>query len=50
VRGDLTIHAVDTIDEVLKFALENVRIADVLETPQIWTTDGNSDGVSATIE
>jgi ATP-dependent Lon protease len=50
VRGDLTIHAVDTIDEVLKFALENVKVADVLETPQIWSTDTASGEISATIE
>jgi ATP-dependent Lon protease len=50
VREDLTIHVVDTIDEVLQFALENVKDAEVLETPQIWTSDGASDGTSATIK
>jgi hypothetical protein len=45
----LTIHAVDTIDEVLQFALENVKDADVLETPHIWT-DSPSTDISATIK
>ena len=49
VRGDLTIHTVDTIDEVLKFALESVKEADILETPHIWTDTPTTD-VSATIK
>ncbi len=39
VRDDLTIHLVDTIDEVLKFALEGNVVKEKLETPQIWSTD-----------
>jgi ATP-dependent Lon protease len=50
VREDLTIHVVDTIDEVLQFALENVKDAEVLETPHIWTGDRVADGDSVTIK
>jgi ATP-dependent Lon protease len=39
VRDDLTIHVVDTIDEVLKFALEDDKSDDALETPQIWRAE-----------
>ena len=39
VRDDLTIHAVDTIDEVLKFALEDYKADETLETPQIWRSE-----------
>jgi len=50
VREDLTIHVVDSIDEVLQFALENVKEAEVLETPHIWSTDAPSTDISATIK
>ena len=50
VREDLTIHVVDTIDEVLQFALETVKSAEVLETPHIWSTDTASSDISTTIE
>ncbi|HEY0458320.1 MAG TPA: endopeptidase La [Pyrinomonadaceae bacterium] len=50
IREDLTIHTVDTIDEVLKFALEVKKPEDILETPQIWKTDKPATGVSTTIE
>ncbi len=50
VREDLTIHAVDSIDDVLKFALEAEKEADVIETPHIWSTDAPSADVSATIK
>jgi hypothetical protein len=49
VREDLTIHTVDTIDEVLKFAIEPDKPAEVLETPQLWTTDQPAD-VTTSIE
>ena len=39
VRDDLTIHVVDTIDEVLKFALEDDKSDEALETPQIWRAE-----------
>jgi ATP-dependent Lon protease len=50
IREDLTIHTVDTIDEVLKFALESKKDEEILETPQIWKTDKPTTGVSTTIE
>ncbi len=51
VRDDLTIHLVDTIDEVLKFALEGNVVKEKLETPQIWSTDtAGSTEISADIK
>ncbi len=50
IRDDLTIHTVDMIDEVLKYALETEAVEEVIETPQIWKTDKNSGEISATIE
>ncbi len=50
IREDLTIHTVDTIDEVLKYALENAKSEDILETPQIWTSDKPATDISAAIE
>lgn len=51
VREDLTIHTVETVDEVFKLALEKPK-DEVLpvETPQIWTTDTTSTDISATIK
>lgn len=48
VRDDLAIHVVDTIDEVLKFALEPVSAHDGLAPPQIWNPDAPQPDVSAT--
>ena len=42
VREDLTIHLVDTIDEVLKFALEIEKAEEPLETPHLWSADAPS--------
>ncbi|MBN8147874.1 hypothetical protein J0J24_24370, partial [Vibrio vulnificus] len=39
VRDDLTIHSVDTIDEVLRYAIEPGGVEAKIETPQIWTDD-----------
>jgi hypothetical protein len=51
VREDLTIHTVDMIDEVLNIVLEAKKTDEVLETPQIWSTDAaNSTDISAAIE
>jgi ATP-dependent Lon protease len=50
VREDLTIHTVDMIDEVLKFALEPEETKEVLETPQIWKTDKPSTDITTAIE
>ncbi len=50
IREDLTIHTVDMIDEVLKFALEASKAEEILETPQIWKTDKPATDISAAIE
>jgi ATP-dependent Lon protease len=50
VREDLTIHTVDTIDEVLKFALESEKGEDILEMPPIFADNQTSTDISATIE
>ena len=50
VLDDLTIHIVDTIDEVLKFALETGTENVKLETPQIWSPEAAAPDISATIE
>ena len=50
IREDLTIHTVEMIDEVLQIALENVKVEETLETPQIWSTDTSAAEISATIE
>ncbi len=52
VREDLTIHTVETIDEVLQISLEEKPKNEQLdtETPQIWATDTTSNEISATNE
>lgn len=50
IREDLTIHTVDSIDEVLKFALENPKPEEILETPQIWKTDKPATDISTAIK
>jgi ATP-dependent Lon protease len=50
VRDDLTIHAVDTIDEVLRYAIEPGNPEAGIETPQIWNDDGRVGEISANLE
>ena len=50
VRDDLTIHVVDTINEVLKFTLETEKAVAAIETPQLWNASGSSPDISASIE
>lgn len=50
VRDDLTIHSVDTIDEVLRYAIEPGGVEAKIETPQIWTDDRRVSEISANIE
>jgi ATP-dependent Lon protease len=50
VREDLTIHTVDTIDEVLIFALETDKNDDILEMPPLWSDAKTSTDISAAIE
>src|SRR6478672_2078251 len=39
VRDELTIHAVDMIDEVLNIALETENVVDAIATPQVWAAE-----------
>jgi len=50
VREDLTIHTVDTIDEVLNFALEPAKEIERLETPQLWDVNAPATDVSTVVE
>ena len=51
VRDDLTIHAVDTIDEVLKFALEGDKVDETIHTPQLWQSEpASASDLPATLE
>lgn len=50
VRDELTIHLVDTIDEVLKYTLEGDVPVENIETPQIWSSDAAKPDIGATVE
>jgi ATP-dependent Lon protease len=52
VRGDLTSHTVETIDEVLHLALENEKSEEAVtdETTHIWSPDTSSNEIRTTIE
>ena len=50
VRDELTIRVVDTIDEVLRYAIEDGNANETLETPQIWGADVPASDISATVE
>lgn len=50
VRDDLTIHTVDSIDEVLRFALEPTNAGDSLETPQLWDVSSASTDIATSVE
>jgi ATP-dependent Lon protease len=50
VREDLTIHTVEMIDEVLRFALEDGKTDEVIETQPIWSDNQTSAEISRTIE
>ena len=50
VREELTIHTVDSIDEVLKYALEEKESTEIIETPPVWTGNQPTTEISATIE
>lgn len=49
VREELTIHAVETIDQVLRLALEKEKAEDILPHPHVWT-DTSAPDASATLE
>lgn len=50
VREDLTIHAVDTIDEVLKYALEGEKKETAIEPAPVWAPETPSADISTAIE
>ena len=51
VLGELTIHCVDMIDEVLEIALEDKPVKGIdVETPTVYTEGTKSTDISATIE
>ena len=50
VRDDLTIYTVDTIDEVLNYALEPNKADEKLETPQLWDVKSTSTDVTTVVE
>ena len=50
VREDLTIHTVDTIDEVLKYAIESDKSEDGLETPQLWSPEPLPSDITTSVE
>ena len=50
VREDLTIHTVDTIDEVLKYAIESDKPDDGLETPQLWSPEPLTPDITTSLE
>lgn len=50
VRDDLTIHLADTIDEVLKFALESDVAIAATATPQVWNPDSAASDLPANLK
>ena len=50
VREDLTIHLVDTIDEVLTHALVSGSVDEVMETPQLWKPDSPAADITTSVE
>jgi ATP-dependent Lon protease len=50
VREDLTVHTVDTIDEVLNVALELKAAPEKIETPQLWDVNTPSTDVTTSVE
>lgn len=50
VRDDLTIHLADTIDEVLKFALESEIAPRAMAAPQVWNSDAGTPDLSANLK
>lgn len=50
VRDDLTIHFADTIDEVLKFALESDVALNAMAAPQVWKADAAASDLPANLK
>jgi ATP-dependent Lon protease len=49
-RDDLTIHLVDTVDEVLKYALDNEVTELVSDTPLLWNPEVSAPEVRTSLE
>ncbi len=50
VREDLTIHTVDTVDEVLRYALEPKTSETVITAAPVWEVDKNPADISTNVE
>lgn len=50
VREDLTIHVVDTIDEVLKYTLHSEKAVEPIETPLLWNPNPRPADISPSLE
>jgi ATP-dependent Lon protease len=50
VREDLSIYLVDSIDEVLKHALEYIEDEKAIQTQQLWSADPSSAGISPALD
>lgn len=50
VREELTIHVVDTIDEVFTFALESEKSDNLLDTPQVWAPGADNKDISVSLD
>jgi ATP-dependent Lon protease len=50
VREDLKIHTVDTLDEVLKLAIDDQPPTDEIRAPQLWNVDADQPGISASVD
>lgn len=52
VRDDLTIHIVEMVDEVFKFALEpSDHLSEIVsDVPQMWTPDASASDISAVVD
>ena len=47
VRGELTVHFVETIDDVIPLALESkVSLDEISDTPQLWNPNTTGDGIA----
>jgi ATP-dependent Lon protease len=50
VRDELSIHVVDTIDEVLNIALVTPEGTETITTPQIWTGESATPDITANVD
>jgi len=50
VREELTIHVVDTIDEVLRFAIEADKLVEPIETQLLWKPEAPAAEIAPTVD